>query len=312
MEEGKTFEERMKAINERIETMRTDDKKLIATNKETITETEEITEIGKDDTIKENEYEQESKWAKTYKTIGQFLMFGIIALGMIYLREVRTPENKTLELWLTFSILANILILFLSLFTGTGTEIYKRYINKFKYKSGKYVNALIILKSGVIKEVFTAKDEVTGSIRLMGKPYVTTAKLMFNYKGLPSYLFREDNPDPINIWLKGYTGIISCSEVDTVMASADSFNAIQWLKQHVKYAAIGLAIIIAIVGFSANLINEDHKALIDTGDYKAATGGVTCKMIVPVAQTDTTQLTTIRGTMTNNTANNTLQPDSLR
>ena len=303
---------RLAKIREEIEAMRTEDKKLIETNKATKTETEEKNQIGKDDKIKENDYEKENKRTKTYKTIGQFLIFGVIALGMIYLKEVRTPENKTLELWLTFSILANIMILFISLFTGTGTEIYKRYFNKFKYKSGKYVNALIILKSGVVKEVFTAKDELTGSIRLMGKPYVTTAKLMFNYKGIPTYLFREDNPDPVNIWQDGYTGIISCSEVDTVMASADSFNAIAWLKQYVNYAAIGLAIIIAIGGFSANLIYEDNKALQDTGIYKATTEGVTCKMIVPVTQTDKTQLTTISGTVKNNTANNTLQSDDLR
>ena len=310
--EKPTVEERLAAIKKKIESMRTEDKKLIETNKATVTETEEETQIGKDDTIEENDYEKENKRSKIYKTLGQFLMFGVIALGMIYLKEVRTPENKSLELWLTFSILANLMIIFVSVFTGTGTEIFKRYFNKFKYKSGKYVNALIILKSGVVKEVFTTKDELTGSIRLMGKPYVATAKLRFNYKGIPTYLFREDNPDPINIWQNGYTGTISCSEVDTVMASADSFNAVAWLKQYVNYAAIGLAIVITIGLFSANLIYEDNKAFTDTGDYREPTGGVTCKMIVPVTQTGNTQLTTVRGPETNNTANNTLQSDPLR
>jgi len=299
-------------IKKKIEDMRNKDTELINKNKATIKEADEIVETIIEETkVKENDYETENKLLKGIQKTFQILSFGAIAISMFYMQNIRTPDNKTLTTWLTLSIMTNIMILFLSLFTGIGTQLVKRFYNKFRYKSGKFVNDIFIMKSGVIKEVFVKKDELTGSFRMAGKPYVTNAKLMFSYKGIPTYMHREDNPDPVNVWQEGYARELSCSEMDTVMASMDSFNAIEWLKEHKNYLAIGLAIIIMIAGFSANMLNTQHKAIMETGDYKEPKGGVTCKMIVPVQQAKDQALTVVQGDLNNN-ATNQLQQDNLR
>jgi hypothetical protein len=144
------------------------------------------------------------------------------------------------------------IIILLNLGTGTGIEIWKRFFYRFKYKKGLYVNGIIALKSGVWKEFFIKKED-TGEIRIYKKPYVPNPKLLFMYKGIPSYFYREGNPDPLNYWENKLTMDFSCGEMDNVMYAAGTFDFKAWLQRNLMIFLIGIGITVLCAGAAAAL-----------------------------------------------------------
>lgn len=290
-----------KDFAQEIDSMRKSDHATIESNKLITEETFEETDVTDitPEKIPENEHEKTSKGIKFLQQLATYIVFGAIAGLLFFLQKIQTPENKTLITWITLSGLANLLIVFASILTGSGTEILKRYSNKLKYKTGKYVNTVFMMKTGIIKEVFAKKDELTGSIRIHGKPYVTNAKLLFNYKGIPSYLHRQDNPDPINVWQEGYARELSASEMDTVMASMNSFNVLEWLKKNMSYALIAVVVIGFLAGAGA-LMAQKNNDMLTKGTYLAPTAPVICKMIIPEVTKNNASLTIVKGNVDSN------------
>ena len=163
---------------------------------------------------------------------------------MFWTSRVSNVDNSMLIMWLVLSVLANILIVLIVFGTGIGIELTKRFFNKFKYKSGNYVNSLHLMKSGVGKERFCKRDKETGGFRMEDQPYVTNPTLMFIFKGIPTYLHRDGNPDPLNIWQDELAGDLSNAEMDTAMNSKGAFDVKLWLEKNKTIVFIALFIVI--------------------------------------------------------------------
>lgn len=184
------------------------------------------------------------------KRILIFFSFGIIATFMVWTNNVRTADNATIILMLILSIMMNFVILLASFATNVGTEIILRYKNKWRYKSGQYINTVFHYKSGVIKELFIKKDKDTGGFKVDNSNYTTNPRLLFAYKGIPTYHHREGQPDPLNIWMSSLASQMSTSEMDTVMLAGAQFDFKQWLEKNkqILIVAVFLMVGAAIVG----------------------------------------------------------------
>ena len=169
---------------------------------------------------------------KNHILIGSFILLAGF-LAWLHLRVSFPVDAGVIITVLALSIMFNVLILGISLGTGTGIAIVKRFRQKFMYNTGKYVNTLFISKNGTLKECFTKIDHETGKFKLPDqKHYVRNPRLLFNYNRIPTYVHREDNPDPLNVWQDNLATDISCAEIDTVMNSQGAFDLKEWLDKN--------------------------------------------------------------------------------
>lgn len=211
------------------------------------------------------------------------LIFGLTVIFMYWINKATTPENSILIMFITLSVLVNLTIILILIGTGIGRELITRFLNQFRYKTGNYVNTLHILKSGVIRERFVKKDPETGTFRILDKPYITTAQLMLSYKNIPSYLHREGNPDPLDVWDKGLTGDLSNSEMDIAMNSKGAFDVKEWLEKNKLVLFYGAILVIGICAVTGYFGYSAYEMLRD-GTFKQATE-VVCKNIPKIAET---------------------------
>ncbi|HUC78994.1 MAG TPA: hypothetical protein VMQ58_02010 [Candidatus Saccharimonadales bacterium] len=215
-------------------------------------ESNEKTEIKVSEDINEK---PDSIWKKLAYNLTFIFGIGISLALMIFVIKARTPDNLRIIIYFLFSLLANMIIIFLFFWRGVGSEILRRLKNKRLYSTGKYVNTLHFLKTGVVKERFVKIDSLTKSFKMADQPYTTNAKLLLNHKGIPTYIHRQDSPDPVNIWDEPLSVDFSCGELDKVMHSASNFDLKAWIEKN-KILAIcifGLMIIgLCFIGFKVN------------------------------------------------------------
>lgn len=195
--------------------------------------------------IPENLYEQKDWKLKLLEKSVLLTCIGLIMSLIIWAVRVTAATNdqtvKKMVVYMVLTFMLMFILIIINIGTGTGIEIWKRFVYKFKYRKGTYVNGIIAMKSGVWKEFFIQKEE-TGEIRIHKKPYVPNPKLLFVYKGIPSYFYREGCPDPLNYWETKLTIGFSCAEVDKVMYSAATFDFKAWLKKNLLIFLFGVVI----------------------------------------------------------------------
>lgn len=257
-EKLKLFEEKKALLDSEVNKMRMESKEYIATKNDLITQAiKEGADV--EDVINQNQPEQQkdankaipedmiekiSTWTKIMQKSVLLLCIGAIMAMIVYAFTVTKNPNSTQQVknMVVYMVLMGMLLFVMILInvgTMTGIEIWKRFIYKFKYRRGIYVNGLIAMKSGVYKRFFIKKED-TGEIRINAKPYVPNPKLLFILDGVPSYLYREGNPDPMNIWETKLSNKFSCAEMDNVMYSAGVFDFKTWLQKNLMIFLIGV------------------------------------------------------------------------
>lgn len=224
-----------------------------------------------DEEIKVKEDLNEKPQSIWKKLLYQFLFITGLALNlavMIFVIKSRTADNLRITIYFLISLLINMIVIFLFFWRGVGGEILRRIKNRKLYQKGTYVNTLHFLKTGVVKERFCKIDSLTKSFKMADQPYTTNAKLLLNYKGIPTYIHRQDSPDPVNIWEEPLSVDFSCGELDKVMHSASNFDLKAWIESNKILAIVifGLLIIgIAFVGFKTNAIGT----MLQKGTYNS-------------------------------------------
>lgn len=148
------------------------------------------------------------------------------------------------------SIMTNIIILGIVFITGIGKSVLKRFKQRIMYHRGNYLNSLFITKNGTMKEIFKKVDE-NGKVKIDSKPYTRNPSLLFNFNKIPTNIHKEDTPDPLNPWQDKIAGDLSCTEIDTVMNSADAFDFKQWLNKNKMIIAYAIFIVVIASGVSA-------------------------------------------------------------
>ena len=221
---------------------------------------------------------------KYMKKLIMILLFGITASFLIWSNNVRTTDNANILLITMLSVMANVILITGAILTNVGFEIIIRFINRFKYRTGKYVNTVFHYKTGIQKELFVKKDKDTGAFKIDNHNYTTNPTLLFNYKGIPTYHHREGTPDPLNIWRDDIASEMSNAEIDTVMLAGAQFDFKQWLEQNKQIILIAIILIVAGAAVAGYFGYQSHVMLRD-GTYKAV--DVICKnlpQIVSVVQ----------------------------
>ncbi len=229
--------------------------------------------------MEEKKQEEKNKvskdWGKTIRRVIVIFVFGFLGTFMFYISKAQAPSTASIIMWNTISIMFNILIIFVLIGTGVGIDVIKRFLNKFKYKSGNYMNSLQLMKSGVVRERFIKQDKDTKQYKINGESYIAVPQLIVNYKGIPSYFHREGNPDPLDLWDKDLTGDLANNEMDNVMNARGIFDFKEWLNKNmnlVLIALVGMIIITGIAGyFGFSVFN-----MLNDGTYKAVE--VSCKI----------------------------------
>lgn len=257
-EKFKVLEEKKSLLDKEVNQMRIEHKEYIATKNDLITKA--ITEgADVEDVINKNQPEQQKDankpipedmiekigfWTKTAQKAIFLLCIGAIMAMIVYAFTITknpdsTQQVKNMVVYMVLMGMLLFVMILINVGTLTGIEIWKRFIYKFKYRRGIYVNGLIAMKSGVYKRFFIKKED-TGEIRINSKPYVPNPKLLFILDGVPSYLYREGNPDPMNIWETKLSNKFSCAEMDNVMYSAGTFDFKTWLQKNLMIFLIGV------------------------------------------------------------------------
>lgn len=214
-----------------------------------------------------------------FRKIVMYLSFGIIASFLVWTNNIRTASNAQLLLILIISFMLNATLLLVSLGTGTGIELVKRYKNKFKYKTGAYVNTIFHYKTGVQRELFIKLDKDTGGFKVENSVYTTNPRLLFAYKGIPTYHHRQGTPDPLNIWETDIASEMSTAEIDTVMLAGATFDFKQWLEKNKQILMI-LSLVMVGAAIGAAYFGYMNYEMLRDGTYKSAP--VICKVAAQV------------------------------
>lgn len=180
----------------------------------------------------------------------------------------------------SISIMANIAIIGAVFATGIGLKIVKRFKNRILFHTGRYVNTIYLTKNGTGKEVFKRVDPDTKTFNVLGQKFIRNPKLLFNFEKIPTYIHREGNPDPLNVWDDKLASDFSNSEMDIAMTSAQNFDLKQWINTNKMYILIVAVIIIGLAAASV-FFGAQLYAMLRDGTYKAVECILPPNMIIP-------------------------------
>lgn len=179
-------------------------------------------------------------------------------------------ENN-LVMYLVLSVMFNVIVLFFLIATKIGRECYVRFRNKVKFKSGKYVNTLMCLKTGIINEVFAKKND-EGKFKYDNISYTTSPRLRMPYNGIPTYVHLEGEGAPIDVFGKD-NGLLSSAEMDNVMMAAQTFDLKEFFQKNLPiiiFIVGGIIIALAAVAYFDYMTYQ----MLRDGSYEAAKGAV--------------------------------------
>ncbi len=232
--------------------------------------------VTKKETAKTTSEETNTKEEITDKiklTFKQKFMLGIITLiGMLiiwmYYNVDVTLTNSTMIVTSAISIMINLLVIGGIFVSGIAQEMFSRLKKRITFHKGKHVNVIYINKNGQITEEFKKINIEDSSFQIDKERYILNARLLSNYKRLPTYIYRQGTPDPLNIWDDKLANEISTREIDAVMNSRDAFDVKEWLEQNQKIVLLVL-IVVVIAAIIAAYMGLNTMQLLRDGTYKA-------------------------------------------
>lgn len=199
-------------------------------------------------------------WGK----IGNYTIVILVAGLMFWFNySVDLTGGSTSVLVASLSIVFNVLLLAAVFATGIGKTLFSRFVNRLKYRSGKYVNTLYATKNGVLIEKFCKVDTDTGAFKIFNKSYTRNPSLLFDFMRIPTYIHKEGVAAPLNVFEVQGKYEISNAEIDDVMAAGDAFDLKMWLNKHktIIFMVLGFvvlaAVAAAIVGYMSYEILRD-------------------------------------------------------
>jgi len=233
-------------------------------------EDKKIKEQEEDDVV---EHKEEQLLKKLFNM--KLYLFLSVVLGLlvtsfiIYNKKTIVIDQSSAIGTASLSIMVNIIILAILFGTGIGQELLSRFKKRLLFRTGRFVNTLFISKNGPIKEKFVSVDKETGSFRILDKPYTRNPSLLHHYKNIPTYIHREGNPDPLNIFEDPFAGEISNSEIDHVMLSKNAFDFKLWLEKNGVIILIVLGVLI-LVGIASTYFGFSAYQMLRDGTFQAA------------------------------------------
>ena len=196
------------------------------------------------------------------------IFFSVISIGfLVYLKtNIDITAGDTI-LWFSMSFLVNIIVLLALFATGIGQKFIGHMKRRIMFGFGNHVNLLYVSKNGPIKEMFIKVDKETGSFKIKDNTFVRNPKLLHHFNRIPTYVYVEGSPDPLNMFTTGVSDM-SNRELDIVMSSKGAFDFKQWIKQNALLLGIGAAVIV-VVGVVSAYFGWTILGLLQEGTYTA-------------------------------------------
>lgn len=170
---------------------------------------------------------------------------------------------------LAISIMFNVLIVILQIFTGVGADALQRFWRKKLHRRGGYSYSLMATRDGNIVEVFQKVSE-EGTFEYNKKDYVREPKLTRPYRGIPANFHREGIPAPIDPWSDDIADfILSCGEMDNVMNAQQDFDIFKWIEQNKSYFLMGAVVLIGVCAVAAYFGYMNYEILRDAPQVAA-------------------------------------------
>lgn len=218
---------------------------------------------------------EEKKVVKEKLTFKQRFLLGIITIiGMLivwmYYKVDISLTNNTIIATAAISIMVNLILVIIVFVTGIAKEMLIRLKKRITFHKGKHVNVIYVNKNGQITEEFKKIDIEDSSFKIDKERYILNARLLSNYKRLPTYIYRQGTPDPLNIWDDALANKISTREIDAVMNSRDAFDVKEWLEQNQKIVLL-ILIVVVIAAIIAAYMGLNATQMLRDGTYKAVT-----------------------------------------
>lgn len=243
-----------------------EEKKILETPPPPPTETERKKEVGSESqTIKKERPKFKVPKIAWFTITWLFLA----AIGVwLKLNVTFTVDNNISVATAAISLMVNIVVLGAVFATGIGQKVFGRFKNRILFHTGRYVNTIYLTKNGTAKEIFKKVDTDTKTFNVLGQKFIRNPKLLFSFEKIPTYIHREGNPDPLNIWEERLASELSNAEMDLAMTSAQNFDLKLWINNHKMILAIAILIVIAVSAGAAFSGFMSFQMLRD-GTYKA-------------------------------------------
>lgn len=196
------------------------------------------------------------------------IFFSVISVGfLLYLKTNIDINANDSILWFAMSFLFNIIVLIALFATGIGQKLIGHIKRRIMFGFGNHVNLLYVSKNGPIREYFIKVDKETGSFKVKDDTFARNPKLLHHYNRIPTYVYREGSPDPLNLFTTGASEM-SNRELDIVMSSKGAFDFKQWIKKNATVLAIGAGVIV-VVGVVSAYFGWTILGLLQEGTYTA-------------------------------------------
>lgn len=224
-------------------------------------------------TKEQKENKEEVKKGKRLNVQQWLIIVGMlvfIVVGVFLQQNVTfNVENQSVVAGLALSIMLNVLILIVVFALPIGQQLVKRFRQQLMYRSGNFVNTIMITKNGTAHEKFLKIDKETGTFKYNNHTYARNPSLLFNFKRIPTYFHREGTPDPINPFESQFAFEMSTAELDIAMNSKGTFDVKMWLEKNAMIIMI-VAGVVLLCSLAAMYFGYTTFEMLRDGTYNSA------------------------------------------
>ena len=177
-------------------------------------------------------------------------------------------DNPSVLVTILISLAFNIMFLALA-FIEPYKSIFEHMLKTWTHQNGKKLNAFMFTKSGALLNVY-GDIEQDGTFKYRDNKYLVNKQAFFNYKGLPTQLYKENVMEPVDPFNRPEVRELTTIEGNTVMASnQDPYDILQTLKKYALYAAFAVVGLIGVLGALAYLQYEVFDVIVQSGQQAA-------------------------------------------
>lgn len=180
------------------------------------------------------------------------------------------PLFSNPALLVTFLLLLAFNVMFVALaFIEPYRSIFQHMMKTWTHQHGEKLNAFIFTKSGAMVNVYGDIKE-DGSFEYRDNKYLVNKQAFFNYKGLPTQLYKENVMEPIDPFQRPEVRELTTMEGNTVLLSDDNLiDILQKVKKYAPYVGFGIVGLIGVLGALAYLQYEVFDAIVQSGQQAA-------------------------------------------
>jgi len=177
-------------------------------------------------------------------------------------------QNPSLLVTVLISAAINIVFIAIS-FIEPYKSVWQHAMKTWTHQDGQKLNALIFTKSGALRQEYGDIGQ-DGTFEYRDSKYAVVKQAMFNYKGIPTQLYKENEMEPFDPFDRQDVAKLSTDEAQRVMMSNENLiDILQKVKKYAPYVAIGIIVLIGVLGALAYLNYQVFDAVVQSAGTAA-------------------------------------------